>query len=377
MLIVRAQDTVLNGIDTLVEAYQAKKDGSEGPYLLGELYFATDHWLAHCKRDPQKQQGRQPAMLALFTVVAKNLASVFGGNVNTLPNDLEQFYGTRLTAHGVMKDSIAKLGSRHYMARASIEKYRLQFRGGLAYGLSNYEHRAVVKFQLASSGDAYDHIQENEKGLVGENWSHFAMGMSREIYMGPHMKYQNSRGETAYVHSSWLSGTPVQCAGSIFIDKGVVLGVRNNSGHYQPSDDHLVNVLQQLKLVGANIAKVLVYDYNGNPPEGVAGDKFLAERGSWERLLARGFTNAAKDLDANRMQRLRRDYEECKFNRISLRALVEKRMREMQTSGVRVPGGTTLWAHAYRSVCLDFVPFDVSWQDKAAHPPPPIPLPHQ
>jgi hypothetical protein len=298
----RKNDPILIRIDTIVEALNGTKSGGESLYLYAELYFATNYWLKTLtlRHDPKMQKGRETAIRDLCRFAITKLAAACQVSIQALPNELEKLYGKGLSEHGKHQDSAQALGVSHYMERAETNRYRVHFIGGKAY----QEEWRVPNPKLKLVDSIFWHestANRNEVALLpGPDgnlrqvqvleylWAYFVMSMSRDIYMGPHMsisKGSDSEGKVGVVHSSWLAGTAVQCSGSMLIEKGVVKGIRNNSGHYQPSDNHMVNVLELLRTVGVPLKDVEVVDYMNDRQ--LSGDEFLAERGNWDNILKR------------------------------------------------------------------------------------------
>ena len=48
-------------------------------------------------------------------------------------------------------------------------------------------------------------------------------------------------------HSSFTQGKPVAMAGELSVEKGVIVGLSNGSGHYQPKTDSLVRFTERLR----------------------------------------------------------------------------------------------------------------------------------
>lgn len=60
-------------------------------------------------------------------------------------------------------------------------------------------------------------------------------------------------------HSSFLSGGAVKAAGELLIKDGVLIGITDKSGHYQPTPEMVVEGLKALKAYGANLRDVAIY----------------------------------------------------------------------------------------------------------------------
>jgi hypothetical protein len=105
----------------------------------------------------------------------------------------------------------------------------------------------------------------------------------------------------------------------------------------------------------------------------VSGDEFLKEKGNWEAILGRMKQGLEKDSEANRMARIRRDWELLKSGKTTLYQLVEAKYEAMKIEIGLQPGEHALWTRAYKTVCLEFAEIDKSWGPKANLPP----IPHK
>jgi len=57
-------------------------------------------------------------------------------------------------------------------------------------------------------------------------------------------------------HSSLVAGAPVAGAGELYIDDGVLVGVTDESGHYQPPIELTAQVLRRLRDLGVDLSAV-------------------------------------------------------------------------------------------------------------------------
>lgn len=84
----------------------------------------------------------------------------------------------------------------------------------------------------------------------------FVVDNKGNIYCDPENKISMN-------HSSFLSGCPVLCAGSMLIKNGVLHRIILNSGHYRPSRIHLYHFLTLLNQKNVDLKKVVVAEFNG------------------------------------------------------------------------------------------------------------------
>ena len=85
----------------------------------------------------------------------------------------------------------------------------------------------------------------------------FAWTQSGEIFVA------NDRAQEFH-HSSFVSGRTVRCAGMIVIEQGIVTALNNNSGHYKPRKEHVLNFVRLLRGNGVISDKAAVEVHLGN-----------------------------------------------------------------------------------------------------------------
>lgn len=73
-------------------------------------------------------------------------------------------------------------------------------------------------------------------------------------------------------HSSFFSGGAVSCAGDLVVRNGIIRHINNSSGHYDPRKRHLVQVLERLRELGADISEDRVFLRRHNAPISVPID---------------------------------------------------------------------------------------------------------
>jgi hypothetical protein len=67
-------------------------------------------------------------------------------------------------------------------------------------------------------------------------------------------------------HSTPLAGKPVAGAGHLKADDGRITEIHDDSGHYKPSADFTLQVVEQLEALGASMLDESAVDAKGNPP---------------------------------------------------------------------------------------------------------------
>lgn len=117
-----------------------------------------------------------------------------------------------------------------YLTPAELEKYRIRFEGGKAYD---------------ANGKLFDTIKITSGRAI------FVMDEHGNIYASKAPKV----GE--FHHSSFLAGRPVAGAGEIEAMSGEITAISNNSGHYKPNAEIMVQVMDELKKQGVNTDYVI------------------------------------------------------------------------------------------------------------------------
>lgn len=120
----------------------------------------------------------------------------------------------------------------------------------------------------------------------------YVFSMSNELFISG---FTTIKELGAQFHSSFMAGRPVQCAGMISAENGIITKINNASGHYKPVDLALAKLLRHLKTVGVNIRKIDVWEqvksiqddgYELDPR--TRGDAFLSANGNWDAIKKSG-----------------------------------------------------------------------------------------
>ena len=253
------RDGSLVKIDEWLRAYPTLKDGWDRLAVLGQLYFCSDYYLKS-KSNVAPRGKQESAVHNLFLTVVDKLCKAFDCSVNILPEMLEECWGRILTSHGHAVDTQrAPHGAppkiATYLTRARAEQYRLTFQNGLCYMRDRQKFSRMVLANSAGIGWTYSPKYAHEQ-MMYPGFAGFALSMSRELYMAHH---RGGFAKGNFFHSSYLAGDAVLCTGTIKIEAGVVKEIYNDSGHYQPTDTHLVSVIETLQMHGCDPAKITVY----------------------------------------------------------------------------------------------------------------------
>jgi hypothetical protein len=264
----RANDNVLRTIDGLVRDLRSAQDGGF-LYLMGQLFFTSMYWLKNYKTDPTAVPECRPPILSLNLFAANELARKLQVPLTGLAGKLQQMYGVEMTPHGVGLDTSAVQAK--YLTAAKRETYRVFWFQGRA------SHYRTVE-------NLFRTITSDQNGLG------FALSMSNQLYVG------HVGGITVKYHSFFTGGRPVQCAGHMWFNNGVITKVSNSSGHYKPVDVALIKTLNYLRMNGVNLRGVSVEpvqfkkvgkDVRGRADEEVSAELFMKNNGNWNAVLER------------------------------------------------------------------------------------------
>ncbi len=267
--------------DYLRALHQADRDEWRRLSALGQMYFLADHWLKN--QHPGSHKDPYPQVHRLFREVADMMCLQLKCAVNTLPSVLEDYWGCLPTFEWFAVDRgiwgngrKVKPGSQpnvgKYLQRAELEKYRLIFKKGVAWQVPWWRPAPPYDLVRADSRPAAcsfppdsRNAREADPGFAG-----FVLSMDREFYVAHHYYGDDRKG---LYHSAYTRGNPVLCAGTIYMDEGVVRVVKNASGHYMPPVESLTNVLDALVMHGiaAHTVKVVAVAKSWKRRDGSTG----------------------------------------------------------------------------------------------------------
>lgn len=253
------RDAYLKEIDDSLAEYWKAKDGWGRLSLLGRLYFCCDFFLKNLSESQSVSHAhRASAVQGLFVTVVDKLCRVFDCSINFLPQMLEECWGRVLTPHGhhidhqlIPQGGIPKIAT--YLDRSEVERFRMRFVGGRAQMRDRNDVSKWVIGDTTHTGWTYHPSIKDQ--MMEPGYAGFALSMGRDFYSAHH---RGGFDEKNFFHSSYLSGNAVLCTGTWKIVGGVVKAIKNDSGHYQPTIDHLVNVIETLQMHGISPASVQV-----------------------------------------------------------------------------------------------------------------------
>lgn len=169
-----------------------------------------------------------------------------------------------LDASKILKIGIDTPAKSRYAVKEMIPKYIGEETGsfwGTKVKYLNNAGRADLQLFVKNGkvvdrqGNLYDTTSSSSVFGNGKGKAIFVMDEYGNIYAS---KYQ-SVGK--FHHSSFLGGKPVAAAGEITVKNGNIVEISNRSGHYQPSQQMNLQVINELKNRGTDTSKITITDF--------------------------------------------------------------------------------------------------------------------
>lgn len=190
-------------------------------------------------------ESRADTVKSLNTYLKQNYAN----------KDFGEEYGKDVTIHGQNEDSSAVSANlmQWYRDKAARTQFKLSFRSGTAH-----------RWNFDSDGrktalSVYD--TEDMNDVIEEGMSLYVMDTEGRVYVS------GREGEQSLKHSSFLAGGRTLAAGTIRIERGKVKWITGKSGHYQPSVQQMLNVLERLRAFQVDMNSVTVMRENYIDPK--------------------------------------------------------------------------------------------------------------
>lgn len=267
---IRSSDRILTHIDWLLERYEHWTKQSDGSSLmkviLADLALTGRYWVTKSdgylkSTDSHVLKNRYPVVKALLRCAEACLCQHLGVTALELDQALDEMFGRQISGLGASIDNNGL--NAQYLDATELELCKVRFRGGLAYQSPWWQGKRSC-FQsgpmLAESKRAYVACMRGGNAST-ENYGAFVMTLDRTIYMRKHAL--ETVDKPGLYHSAYTRGGNVTMAGTMLIEKGRVLAVRNDSGHYMPTVMNMTFFLQALGMYGVNLSRVSVFSYEG------------------------------------------------------------------------------------------------------------------
>ncbi len=187
------------------------------------------------------------AIYALKTYIESTVRPILDPTWTLSDFAIENF-GRSVDAHDQGRDQTMLTGGiLQWFDDAERARRKLAFRNGLAY---RWTHIGTGKGNL----ELYDTDTEGDN--LEDGGSLYAMDNQGHIYV------HGANAPMDLLHSSFLAGGAVLCAGTIRIEQGQIAWVSTKSGHYKPSVAQMLNLLERLRIYSVDLDKVTVLREN-------------------------------------------------------------------------------------------------------------------
>ena len=214
--------------------------------LLLQVYRHTEYIRKHeadkAKLGTKLSSSQAETVQALYYYLWANL--IMG------KDDVEDF-GRDVDPHGRNEDDGALLTNtlQWYQDKAARRQFKLSFRSGIAHRwtFDDTDLKAELKvYDTDTAGDA-----------IEARMSLYAMDTSGRIYC-----HGKEDPEHALKHSSFLAGGRTLAAGTLRVEQGHVVWVTGKSGHYRPTVQQMLNLLERLRGYQVDLRRVTVFREN-------------------------------------------------------------------------------------------------------------------
>jgi hypothetical protein len=281
----RSTDRVLKAIDDLVSAYHDPNYAGSGPEILFYLRSALMFWAKKVNVVPKNSA---PTNVNPSNALPKT--SVFSGSAsgNKAVDELLTIVSKKLTEHHTseaLDDTLFQIYGKpnddqrndtKFLARARNEgksyvyleedglrrKYKLRFRDGIAWRwydrMSKYAHFDTT---------------DNTESQKPDQMTHFVMDRRGRIYAG------FDKNVDWFKHSSLIGGQGTLAAGRLSAKDGKITLVQNDSGHYEPDQQQMRNLLERLYLYGADLSHTVIRRHSDNKE--FSASAVRTSRGRW------------------------------------------------------------------------------------------------
>ncbi|MEZ2345840.1 hypothetical protein [Terriglobus sp. RCC_193] len=244
-------------IGRLIDDYDT--ESKRGPQAdAGKLLQMKFHMLAACGfvqkygMRPEKLGGTPTSLMRqaiydLKTYIESTVRPILDPTW-TLGDFAIENFGRSVDAHDQSRDQALLTGGiLQWFDDAERARRKLAFRGGLAYRWSHVD---------GGKGNLELYDTDTEGDDLEDGGSLYAMDQQGHIYV------HGANAPMDLLHSSFLAGKAVLSAGTIRIVEGQIVWVSTKSGHYKPSVEQMLNLLERLRVYSVNLDKVTVLREN-------------------------------------------------------------------------------------------------------------------
>ncbi|HZU25359.1 MAG TPA: hypothetical protein VFA04_07545 [Bryobacteraceae bacterium] len=250
----RDKEAPTKRIDDLLTEYAAAGDAQSRKAILCYIVNATRYWMKNAGVRSDKlsaRTGRMEALCALRDVAkrklaqAMNLPDTFNVDNAVLYELGTDMYDRQSTLATDLK--LAAAGALAWLDGTELRTRKLCFRSGMAYRCSDATAHGAAKTLTL-----FDTTGNKENPREMRDFALYVMGDNGRIYAGGHLT------KFMFNHSSFLQGQRVAAAGEIRCIQGRIDTLSASSGHYHPTMQQMVNVLERLAVYGVDLSGVKV-----------------------------------------------------------------------------------------------------------------------
>lgn len=244
--------------------------------LLIDIYGLTGIYLKRVMRSPQLRSLGDCVLASSYRELNWAVAEAFGRMTvsdDEMHFDKYKYYSDAIerklknqlitmTKHGAMVDAnvgsrgqLTYLNDRRAMALAvTVVAGKLQIRDEAG----NPKPLDTTTMTRANGNECHSGRERNSTagnlGVAG-----FAMTLNRTLFVhGGHQVCGREGNFYSFYHSSYTGGEDVVCTGCLSAINGELVYVNNDSGHYKPTPQQILLVLDSLKALGVDMKNVRV-----------------------------------------------------------------------------------------------------------------------
>ena len=174
---------------------------------------------------------------------------------------------TGMTGHGHGTDETT---DNVYLSEQEAWSWKISINNGKLYALNNYLRLDTTNANAHAADTETSGLPRLIVGGVDKCTNSYGYVMSTQGHLfsgeqtGGTQKNVTIGIKTRRLpvyHSSYLGGNDIRCGGRIFVQDGVLKGIDNASGHYQPTRDRLRDAILELKRQGVDLNQTYVLDW--------------------------------------------------------------------------------------------------------------------
>lgn len=278
--------------------------------LLIDIYGLTGIYLKRVMRSPQTRSLGDCALVSSYRELNWAVAEAFGRMTvsdDEMQFDKYKYYSDAIerklknqlitmTKHGAQVDAnvgsrgqLTYLNDRRAMALAvTVVAGKLQIHDEAG----NPKPLDTAAMTRANGNECHSGRERNLPGGGNTGVAGFAMTLNRTLFVhGGHQVCGREGNFYSFYHSSYTGGEDVICTGCLSATNGELTYINNDSGHYKPTPQQILLVLDALKAQGVDMTNVRV-EYGAPGPTGAFAHHlrfatmFMADAGNRAATMA-------------------------------------------------------------------------------------------